>query len=31
VIVPVHTPELQVVDLLDTTQRGAGGFGSTNH
>lgn len=29
VLVPVHTPELMVVDQLDATQRGAGGFGST--
>ena len=30
VIVPVHTPELQLVRYLDATQRGEGGFGSTN-
>lgn len=30
VILPVHTPELRIVDQLDATQRGAGGFGSTN-
>jgi dUTP pyrophosphatase len=29
VIVPVLTPELQVVDQLDATLRGNGGFGST--
>lgn len=30
VILPVHTPELRIVDQLDATQRSAGGFGSTN-
>lgn len=30
VIVPVLTPELVIVDQLDETARGAGGFGSTN-
>ena len=30
VIVPVTTPELQVVDSLEDTFRGEGGFGSTN-
>lgn len=30
VIVPVTTPELQVVESLETTERGEGGFGSTN-
>lgn len=29
VIVPVLTPEYEQVDELDSTQRGAGGFGST--
>lgn len=29
VIVPVATPELTLVDSLDATGRGAGGFGST--
>lgn len=29
VIVPVFLPELEVVDELSDTQRGAGGFGST--
>ena len=30
VLVPVTTPELQVVDSLEDTVRGEGGFGSTN-
>lgn len=30
VIVPVATPELQVVKALASTERGEGGFGSTN-
>ena len=30
VIVPVATPELQVVPELGSTERGEGGFGSTN-
>lgn len=29
VVVPIHTPELQVVDTLSETGRGEGGFGST--
>ena len=29
VIVPILTPELEVVDRLDRTERGDGGFGST--
>ena len=29
VIVPVNTPELQVVKSLDDTERGEGGFGHT--
>jgi len=29
VIVPVETPELTVVDELDDSERGSGGFGST--
>lgn len=29
VIVPVYTGELELVDELDETERGAGGFGST--
>ena len=29
VIVPIVTPELQVVDELEETERGSGGFGST--
>jgi dUTP pyrophosphatase len=29
VILPILTPELEVVDSLDETERGAGGFGST--
>ena len=28
-IMPVHTPELEVVCEIDETERGAGGFGST--
>lgn len=30
VITPIATPDLQRVNNLDTTQRGHGGFGSTN-
>ena len=30
VLVPAHTPELVLVEELDTTARGEGGFGSTN-
>ncbi len=30
ILVPVHTPELQVVETLSSTARGEGGFGSTN-
>ena len=30
VLVPVHTPELVLVEELGTTDRGEGGFGSTN-
>ena len=30
VLVPAHTPELVLVEELDTTVRGEGGFGSTN-
>lgn len=30
IIVPVATPELQIVDELDSTLRGEGGFGSTS-
>ena len=30
VLVPVHTPELVMVEELGTTARGEGGFGSTN-
>ena len=29
VILPILTPELEVVDSLDETERGDGGFGST--
>ena len=29
VVVPVLSPEMELVDRLDETQRGAGGFGST--
>jgi dUTP pyrophosphatase len=29
VIMPILTPELEVVDKLDETDRGNGGFGST--
>lgn len=29
VIVPIFEPELELVDTLDETDRGAGGFGST--
>lgn len=29
VLVPIITPELEVVDTLDDTERGHGGFGST--
>lgn len=29
VITPILTPELKIVDALDETERGAGGFGST--
>ena len=29
VILPILTPELELVDSLDDTERGAGGFGST--
>lgn len=29
VIVPILTPELEITDELDETERGAGGFGST--
>ena len=29
VIFPIETPELEVVDRLDDTERGANGFGST--
>lgn len=29
VIVPILTPELEVVDELEETERGSGGFGST--
>lgn len=29
VLMAVHTPEIEVCDELDDTQRGAGGFGST--
>jgi dUTP pyrophosphatase len=29
VIVPIFTPELEVVDSLEETERGVGGFGST--
>ena len=29
VIVPILTPELEIVDELDATDRGSGGFGST--
>ena len=29
VILPILTPELEVVDELDETERGTGGFGST--
>lgn len=29
VILPMLTPELELVDRLDDTERGAGGFGST--
>ena len=29
VILPIYTPELEVVDKLDETERGTGGFGST--
>lgn len=29
VIVPISTPELEIVDELDATDRGSGGFGST--
>lgn len=29
IIVPVLTPQLELVDALSTTERGAGGFGST--
>lgn len=28
-IVPIERPEIEVVDILDTTDRGDGGFGST--
>ncbi len=31
VIVPILTPAVQIVDILDDTARGAGGFGSTGH
>lgn len=31
VILPIATPAVQVVDRLDTTERGAAGFGSTGH
>lgn len=30
VILPIATPSVTVVDTLDTTQRGTGGFGSTD-
>ncbi len=29
VVLPIITPELEVVDALEDTERGAGGFGST--
>lgn len=29
VLMPVHTPEIEVCNELDDTQRGTGGFGST--
>jgi dUTP pyrophosphatase len=31
VIVPIHTPELKIVDELDASERGSGGFGSTGN
>lgn len=30
ILVPVNTPELKLVEELDSTARGEGGFGSTN-
>lgn len=29
VILPIFTPDLELVETLETTERGAGGFGST--
>lgn len=29
VVMPIITPELEVVDSLEDTERGSGGFGST--
>ena len=29
VILPIITPEIELVDSLETTERGEGGFGST--
>ena len=29
VIIPIVTPDMELVDTLDRTERGAGGFGST--
>ena len=29
VLIPIITPELEIVDTLEATERGAGGFGST--